>query len=66
MPVKPRLDTLLFASVSEFGQGGDKFVGTARLTVHNVGLWPGLVRVVTETNWPDPLTLALDVLLVNP
>jgi len=55
----------VFAQLSEYAGDPQKsrFVGDARLTVHNVVPFNGGVEVWTDVEWPRPLNVRLDILV---
>jgi hypothetical protein len=58
----------VFASLSEYdyrGAYGGRFMGSARMTVHNVVPFNGGVTVWTDVEWGSPLNVRMD-LLVDP
>lgn len=42
-------------TISEAGDGGSEFVGSAVMTVHNVSVWNGNVTVRVNVAWDTPL-----------
>ncbi|SDZ40344.1 hypothetical protein SAMN05421504_11534 [Amycolatopsis xylanica] len=42
-------------TISESGDGGSEFIGSAVMTVHNVSVWNGNVTVKVNVQWGSPL-----------
>ncbi|MFC5144697.1 hypothetical protein [Streptomyces aureoversilis] len=57
--------TRAFVSVSE-GQGDNKFVGAASMSVENVAARNGVVEFRLFIDWPSNLGTVVDFLFVNP
>lgn len=56
----------VFASLSEYaytGPNGGRFMGGARMTVHNIVPFNGGVTVWTDVEWGSPLNVRLDLLI---
>lgn len=60
-------NTRVFVSASEGPTpGGGKFVGSARYSVYNVAMEAGTVSIRVFIDWPSPIGLVVDYLIVNP
>ncbi|GGV10094.1 hypothetical protein AB0I84_50565 [Streptomyces spectabilis] len=55
----------IVASITEVDANGDSFVGSARMTVHNVAPRDGQYVIWVNIEWPDPLRYRLNVLVSN-
>jgi hypothetical protein len=60
-------NTRVFVSASEGPTGsGGKFIGAARYLVYNVAPDTGHVSIRIHVDWPNPIGLVVDYLIVNP
>ncbi|MBT2385449.1 hypothetical protein [Streptomyces sp. ISL-11] len=55
----------IVASICELDANGNPFVGSARMTVHNVAALDGRYDVWVNIEWPSNLTYRLTVLVSN-
>jgi hypothetical protein len=57
----------VWVTATEFG-GGQQcgFIGDAAYTVQNVATSNGVISVQVVIDWPDPIRVRLDYLIVNP
>jgi hypothetical protein len=55
----------VFLAISEFAPGnpGDRFIGDAQMTIHNIAPHAGGVTAEVDVNWPSNLNVRLDVLV---
>ncbi len=60
-------DTRVFVSASEGPTAsGGKFIGSARYLIHNVAPENGVVSIRIFIDWPSPIGLVVDYLIVHP
>ena len=55
----------IVASISELDANGNPFVGSARMTVHNVAALDGRYDIWVNIEWPNDINYRLTVLVSN-
>ncbi|MFC5720601.1 hypothetical protein ACFP1Z_10550 [Streptomyces gamaensis] len=55
----------IVASISEVDGNGNPFIGSARMTVHNIAARNGEYDIWVDIEWPDDLNYRLTVLVSN-
>lgn len=61
-----RANSHVFVSVSEVTNNGDRFLGLAHYTVHNIAPHDGRVEFVLFIDWGSDIRVSTDILVIDP
>ncbi len=61
-----RANSHVFVSVSEVTNNGDRFLGLAHYTVHNIAPHDGRVEFVLFIDWGSNVRVSTDILVIDP